>query len=90
MSEDEPFYALLIAECENGVTGETKVLTSHFKFANEDLWNTHNDYQFDDLIEQFNDWLSANGYKNWYVNDTIETVRRLSATNAIAPVVVLD
>ena len=83
-----PYYALLIAECENGNTRETKALTAHFKFASEDQWTMYNDEQFDDLIEEFNDWLASNGYKNWYVNDSIETYCRLTDTEAVNPIIV--
>jgi len=82
-------YVVLIAECLNTATGEEKALSAHFKFANEELWNLYNDHQFDSLIEEFNQWLADNGYKDWDVDDVIETDHFINATDAINPVVVL-
>jgi hypothetical protein len=57
----KPFYVMLVSECVNENTGEEKAIEAHFKFASQELWEEHCDNTFDQLGEQFNEWLQKNG-----------------------------
>ena len=86
----KPYYVLLMAECLNENTAEEKVIEVPFKFASKKLWEYHSDDYFDDIAEQFNEWLQNNGYRGWYMDDAIETVKSINSKDAISPCEVLE
>lgn len=84
-SEDKPYYVILCGVCQNDETGKEKCLEAHFKFASEDLYEMYEGDGFDMIMEEFNEWLQANGHEGWYLDDVIETVRSISPEDAIMP-----
>ena len=86
----KPYYVMLMSECMNEDTGEEKVIEVPFKFASKKLWEEHCDNYFDDIAEQFNEWLQNNGHSGWYMDDAIETVKSIKPQEAISPCEVLE
>ena len=71
--EKNYYYAILIADCQNCNTDRHKCLSAHFCFESEALFEQYEADQYDKLIDEFDKWLQENSYKNWNVDDVIET-----------------
>lgn len=89
VDDDDVYYAILSADCAHVLDEEEpQNLEAHFKFESSDILTTHEGNMFDTLIEPFNDWLEANGYEGWCVDDIIEIARFVEISDSIMPYVV--
>nr|QBK86617.1 MAG: uncharacterized protein LCMAC102_04130 [Marseillevirus LCMAC102] len=85
---DEGYYVMLCATCEHDKTNKQKCLSVPFKFRDEEQWGIYDGTGFDDLYEEFNDWLQNNGHEGWYIDDILETEKDITPAEARNPVIV--
>ncbi len=89
-SDDDSMYVILCAICQNEETGNSKCLSAHFKFENEEQYDMKEGDLFDTLGDAFNDWLAQNGYEDWCIDDAIETEKFITREEAVNPIIVTD
>ena len=87
-SKPVPIYVALGAECEHLRTGKIRPKTAHFLFHSQEIFDSHEEMMFDELIGPFNEWLTHNGYGRWVVSDEMEVSDIISESQAVKPYVV--
>ena len=70
------YKVVLVAECYSTGTKKHECKEVIFQFGNEDHWIAHADDGFAELTDDFDNYLWANGQREWKVSGVIETQRR--------------
>nr|QBK86653.1 MAG: uncharacterized protein LCMAC102_04490 [Marseillevirus LCMAC102] len=85
---EDGYYVMLCTTCEHDKTNKQKCLSVPFKFRDEEQWDSYSDDGFDNLYEEFNEWLQDNGYEGWHADDSLETEEIITPAKAKNPVIV--
>ena len=87
----DPVYVRLIALCEtlDEIDSEGSSKTADFRFASEDIYQSHADDIFYGLVDYFNDYLEKHD-PGWVVADVIESYGEITGSTAVDPINIDD